>query len=289
MKILHNCDLTAYNSYRILARCQTAYFPETPADVCELLCNQPSVPRHVIIGSGHNVILAREQYATPFIIFNGNLSHIQVGGETMTIGAGAFTKEVCETALAHALSGFEMFYDIPSSIGGAIVMNAGAKGEDIAGILETATYLETTTGQTATIPNQQANFRYRNSLFQDDPTKIILSATFRLRKGDPSRIRKKMEENKAARWARQPREYPNAGSVFKRPPGRFVGPMLDELGLKGHAHGGFRVSPKHSGFIENIGPGTGANLIALITDIQGRVRDRFEVELEIEQRIIDVA
>ncbi len=347
MRTIHNCDLTPFNSYHIPARCRVAYFPESTADVAEIFQTHLYGSPYIILGSGHNIILARDHYETPFLIFNGNLSQIAVNGENMTIEAGAFTKEVCEVALAHSLSGFEMFYDIPSSIGGAIVMNAGAKDEDIAGILETATYLDTrpvadhrpqTTdcrlahanqdnrpphpasriphpeshipnpesripnpasripypesripNPPITIPNHAANFRYRNSIFQDDPTKIVLSATFRLRKDDPTRIREKMEQIKAERWSKQPREYPNAGSVFKRPAGRFVGPMLDELGLKGHAHGGFRISPKHSGFIEKIGPGTGADLLALITDIQSRVRDRFEVELEIEQRIIDAA
>ena len=327
MKIIQNCDLTRFNSYRIPAHCRIAYFPESADDIAEYFSNHDTATRCVILGSGHNIILAREHYETPFIIFNGNASHIDVHGETMTIGAGAFTQAVCERAAAHALSGFEIFYDIPSSIGGAIVMNAGAKDEDIAGILETVTYLGTqaspspfyplhgdprsgrripssplgTPGSSLagepqpprtpnpeirTISNHQAGFAYRNSIFQDDPTKIVLSATFHLQKCDPSQIRAKMEQTKAERWAKQPREYPNAGSVFKRPAGRYVGPMLDELGLKGHSHGGFRVSPKHSGFIEKTGTGTGAQLLELIRDIQHRVRDRFCVELEIEQRII---
>ena len=350
MKTVHNCDLTQFNSYRISSRCRIAYFPESANDVADIFAQHPSGAPPVIIGSGHNIILARAYYETPFIIFHGNLNQIQISGETMTIGAGAFTQAVCEKALAHALSGFEMFYDIPSSIGGAVVMNAGAKDEDIAGILETVTYLDLPVPHLSpaspspfyplhgdplsgrripssppetpasppksptaasriphplpisafqdfscqhfsspaplTIPNHAANFRYRNSIFPEDPTKIVLSATFKLRKEDPERIRAKMYEIKAERWAKQPREYPNAGSVFKRPTGRYVGPMLDELGLKGHTHGGFRVSPKHSGFIEKIGPGTGSDLLALIADIQNRVRDRFDVELEVEQRII---
>lgn len=336
MKIRHNCDLTFYNSYRIPSRCKVAYFPESADDVRDFFLNHTSSHPPVILGSGHNIILAREDYETPFLIFNGNFNAIDVQGETMTISAGAFTKDVCEHALECALSGFEMFYDIPSSIGGAVVMNAGAKDEEIAGILETVTYLDLPVPQTAdrrpqtadhrpqtisnspkqpfartspsespclrgaeqqiptvwpqppiTIPNHAANFRYRNSIFQEDPTKIVLSATFRLRKEDPVRIRTKMEQIKAERWAKQPREYPNAGSVFKRPPGRFVGPILDELGLKGYARGGFRISPKHSGFIEKIGSGNGSDLLALIRDIQNRVRERFDVDLEIEQRLID--
>jgi len=287
MKVIHNCDLTRFNSYRIPARCRIAFFPESADDIADLYRTYTSGPLPIIIGSGHNIILARDNYESPFVIFNGNLSRIEVSGESMTIGAGAFTESVSEIALAQALSGFEIFYDIPSSIGGAVVMNAGAQDEDIAGIIETITYLDTPTGLIRTITRHEANFRYRNSIFQNDSTKIVLSATFRLRKGAPTLIRKKMERTKAERWSKQPRAHPNAGSVFKRPAGRYVGPMLDELGLKGHTRGGFRISPKHSGFMEKIGPGKGSDLLALITDIQSRVRDGFHVELEIEQRIID--
>lgn len=287
MKTIHNCDLTGFNSYNIPARCRVAYFPESVADIVCLFRNHLSDSSYVVLGSGNNIILAREHYETPFIIFNGNLAYIDVSGEIMTIGAGAFTKNVCEVALAHALSGFEMFYDIPSSIGGAIVMNAGTKDGEIADILETVTYLDVRTGRIATLPNEQAGFRYRNSIFQENSSKIVLSATFRLRKSDPVTIREQMEQSRAERWAKQPRDYPNAGSVFKRPAGRYVGPMLDELGLKGYSNGGFRVSLKHSGFIQKVGTGTGCDLLALIKDIQCRVYDRFEVNLEIEQRIID--
>ncbi len=287
MKVIHNCDLTRFNSYNIPARCRIAYFPESAADLAEIFRSHLSHTKPIILGSGHNIVLAREHYETPFIIFHGNLSKIEVRNETITIEAGAFTQAVCEFALAHSLAGFELFYDIPSSMGGAIVMNAGYPEEDISGILKTVTYLDTQTHQINTIPKKEAGFHYRNSLFQNDPTKIVISADVQLRKDNPTHIREKMDRIKAERWAKQPREYPNAGSVFKRPNGRYVGPMLDELGLKGHTHRGFRVSPKHSGFIENIEQGSGRDLLALIKDIQGRVYDRFGITLETEQRIID--
>lgn len=287
MKTIYQCNLADFNSYRITSRCRVAYFPESIEDLQTIFQCIDTKSSYVLIGSGHNVILAREEYQSPFIIFNGNASQIAIQQNHLTAGAGAFTKDVCEMAATYALSGFEMFYDIPSSIGGAVVMNAGAKDEDIAGILESATYYDINTKTITTLPNEVIGFRYRNSLFQNDPSKIIMSATFRLQKGDPLVIREKMNGIKAERWSKQPRDYPNAGSVFKRPSGRFVGPMLDELGLKGHAVAGFRISPKHSGFIEKVGSGNGSHLLELIDDIQNRVRQHFGVHLEIEQRIID--
>jgi UDP-N-acetylmuramate dehydrogenase len=283
MKIAHNCDLTGYNSYRIPARCRIAYFPESAEDVAGLFA---ALREYVIIGSGHNIILANESYETPFIIFNGNFSRISLHGERMHLEAGAFTADACELALAHHLSGLELFYDIPSSLGGAIAMNAGYPEEDIAGLTESIWYWDIPAAKCMTIAAAQAGFSYRNSIFQNDPTKIVLAATLCLRPGNPAEIRARMLQIKAERWARQPREFPNAGSVFKRPAGRYVGPMLDELGLKGFSCGGFRVSPKHSGFIEKTGAGTGRQLLDLITDIQLRVRQHFSIDLEPEQRII---
>lgn len=288
MKVLSPCDLTAYNSYRIAARCDVAYFPNTVEEVVGLMAGDLHATPYVLLGSGHNVILAKPHYRTPFLIFHGNLADVSVDGVRLTAGAGTFTQRLCETAAAHSLSGLEVFYDIPSSVGGAVAMNAGGHGEEICDVLAEATYLDVPTGHVIEASNEALQFRYRNSLFQRDPTKIVLSAAFQLRRGDPAAIRAKMEEIKALRWSKQPRQYPNAGSVFKRPPGRFVGPMMDELGLKGHAVAGFRVSPKHGGFIERTGPGSGADLLALIASVRGRVRDAYGLELDIEQRIIDV-
>ena len=113
-----------------------------------------------------------------------------------------------------------------------------------------------------------------------------MKAWFKLGKGNPAQIQARMEENKQIRWAKQPREYPNCGSVFKRPPGRFVGPMLDELGMKGFAIGGAKISEKHSGFIINTGNASGQDILALIAVAQNRVKEKFGIDLEVEQRII---
>lgn len=288
MHIQAPCDLTAFNSYRIAARCETAYFPDSAAEVAALLTGELRETPYVVLGSGHNVILARERYQTPFVIFNGNLNHLAVSGTRLIAGAGAFTRDVCELAAAHGLSGLEVFYDIPSSMGGAVVMNAGGHGREICDVLVHASYYDAATGRIVQAGNADLEFRYRGSLFLNDPTRIVLEVCFDLQPAAEAAIRERMAEIKAVRWEKQPRQFPNAGSVFKRPPGRFVGPMMDELGLKGVAVAGFRVSPKHGGFIERAGPGTGADLLCLIALIQERVQAAYGVGLEVEQRIIDV-
>jgi UDP-N-acetylmuramate dehydrogenase len=287
MRRITDCDLTGLNSYRIPARCAVAYFPESEADLITLTSELAGQP-FVLIGSGHNIILARQRYVTPFVIFNGNLDRIDIEGERVHVGAGVFTATLCDRVCEAGLSGLEVFYDIPSSIGGAVVMNAGAYGEEIGDRIETIRYLDQHSGIAAEMKAADAGFTYRNSVFQQDNRKIVTGATLRLTPGNPAAIREKMETIKADRWAKQPRDYPNAGSVFKRPQGKFVGPMVDELRLKGKQVGGFRVSPKHGGFIEKVGPGTGADLLQLIGELKSQIDQAFEVDLEIEQRIIDV-
>ncbi len=289
MKTVSACDLTPYNSYRIPAQCETAYFPDTIEDVLTLATQTLRDRPYVLLGSGHNVILARTQYRTPFVIFNGHMDWIRVRNTQIETGAGAFTKNLCEVAAAHHLSGLEVFYDIPSSMGGAVVMNAGGHGEEMAERIARITYLDVPAAAIRECDAAGAEMTYRNSRFQNQSTCIVLAVELTLTPGDPAAIREKMERIKAERWAKQPREFPNAGSVFKRPDGRFVGPMIDELKLKGLQVAGFRVSPKPGGFIERTGPGPGRDLLTLIQTIQERVYNAYAIELEIEQRVIDVA
>lgn len=189
-------------------------------------------------------------------------------------------------AQKHSLSGAEFFYDIPSSVGGAVVMNAGTKEGETKNILSKVRYLDLVDIQVKERHNEDLQLTYRNSVFQKQKDKVILKAWFQLQVGDAEEIKTIMEASKARRWEKQPREYPNCGSVYKRPPGRFVGPMLDELGLKGYRVGGAEISKKHSGFIINLGNATGEDILAIIKHTREQVKTTFGVDLEVEQRII---
>lgn len=284
MKIVDNLDLTNYNSYRIRAACRRAIFFDTEDEIYNYFLTNKS--RFILLGSGHNVILSKVYYNEDFIIFNGNFSRAQVQNQVIVAESGIFTSNLCELAHEAGLSGLEVFYDIPSSIGGAVVMNAGAGGEDIQGMLLKVRYLDLSDNKIKEIDKSLIEFEYRDSFFQRHTDKVILKVWIQLRKASKRVIREKMEAVKMARHAKQPRDLPNAGSVFKRPPGYYVGAMIDELQLKGMTVGGAKVSEKHGGFIVNYNNATGNDVITLIRIIQHKVYQHFGVILEIEQRII---
>ena len=283
MKTFNNFDLTKYNSYRLIASCDTAYFPDNEEDIISIF---NSDGRKIILGNGNNIILSKKWYDEEFVIFSDCFDKIVVKHSDITAEAGATMLQMSEKALEHALSGFEVFYDIPSSIGGAVVMNAGSGDEEIKDLLLKVRYLDLSDMEFKEITPDKMEFEYRNSIFQKKTDKVVMKAWFRLTPGNPEIIKAKMEEIKQKRWEKQPRNYPNCGSVFKRPSGLFVGPMLDELGLKGFTVGGASISDKHSGFIINSGFATGENILSLINLVQTRVREKFGVNLELEQRII---
>lgn len=285
MKVLTHFDLTNYNSYRIKATCDHAYFPEKEADVIEFYkINEP----FILLGSGHNVILSKDHYDINFLIFNGNYQNCTIDAPTGIIEAesGITMLELSELALENSLGGLEIFYDIPSSLGGAVVMNAGASGEEIKDILIKVRYLDLDDMNIKEIHKDDMNFEYRNSFFQRNTNKVILKVWLKLEQKEKKAIKLKMEIIKKQRWAKQPKEYPNAGSVFKRPKGYYVGAIIDELDLKGFTIGGAQISKKHGGFIVNFNGARGQDIIDIIAEVKKRVLQKFNVDLEVEQRII---
>jgi len=285
VKTEENFDLTNFNSYRIKAICKNAFFPEREEDFIKIYSGNTS--NNIIIGGGYNIIFAKEHYDDNFIIVGESFASITLEEDgVVAMEAGVNTKDFSEFALQHSLSGAEIFYDIPSSIGGAVVMNAGASGEEIKDILVKVRYLDLADMQIKEIDKEDIGYQYRNSLFQREKNQIVLKAWVKLQPADATEIKNKMETVKEARWSKQPKEYPNAGSVFKRPPGHYVGPMIDELQLKGYRIGGAEVSKKHGGFIVNVENATGHDIISVIKYVQDRVKEKFNVDLEIEQRII---
>lgn len=283
MKAYKNFDLTNYNGYRVKSRCMNAFFPQNEQDIIELY-NKKS--NYILLGSGHNIILSKDYYNQDFIIFNGNFNKVEANLNQINAEAGATIQKISETAEENGLKGLEFFYDIPSSIGGAVVMNAGTKEGETKNFLYKVRYLDLKSMSIKEKLKHDLDLDYRTSIFQQKKYKIILKAWFNLPKGDPSEIRKIMNSSKDRRWSKQPRDFPNCGSVFKRPPGMFVGPMIDDLGLRGYNIGGAQISKKHSGFIINIGGATGEDILKLIKYIQQKVKAKFNIELKVEQRII---
>src|SRR5690554_454868 len=285
MKVLSDFDLTNYNSYRIKSICKRAYFPETEGHVITFY---KEIKSFVLLGSGHNVILSKEYYDSNFLIFNGNYQNVSIDENTGLVEAEAGITMLKLSELAHdkGLSGLEIFYDIPSSLGGAVVMNAGASGEEIKDVLVKVRYLDLSDHTIKEILKEDISFEYRNSFFQKNSDKIVLKAWLQLQKGNKESISEKMETIKAQRWAKQPKNYPNAGSVFKRPKGYYVGAIMDELGLKGFTIGGAQISKKHGGFIVNFSQAKGQDILNIIKEVKRQVWEVYQVDLEVEQRII---
>jgi len=285
MLILEKFDLIKYNSYRLKACCAKAFFPDNEEDILEIFHEYPDTKK-IIVGNGNNIILSREWYDEYFIILNGCFNKVEVNDNVIIAEAGTTLLELSVIALQNSLAGLEIFFDIPSSVGGAVVMNAGAGGEEIKDLIIKVRYLDLEDMQIKERFGDNLEFKYRNSFFQKHTDKLVLRAWFQLVNHDTEAIRTKMEINKQTRWAKQPREYPNCGSVFKRPTGQFVGFMLDKLGLKGFTVGGARISEKHSGFIINTGDAKGSDILAIISEVKKRVNREFKIDLEIEQKII---
>lgn len=285
MKVYKNFNLKDFNSYKLEAYCSRAIFPETEQEIVSVYEN--SNDKNIfILGNGNNVILSKLRYDEEFIIFNGNYNKVVVKENLIVAQAGATMSDVSELALQNGLEGVEIFYDIPSSVGGAVVMNAGADGEEIKDILVKVRCYNTLTNEFCELSKLEIGYEYRKSIFQQKPHLIVTKAWFELQCGEKDTIKAKMESIKESRWSKQPREFPNAGSVFKRPKGYYVGALIDDLGLKGYTIGGAKISEKHGGFIINFNKAFGQDILGIIEFVQQRVKENYGILLEVEQKVI---
>ncbi len=282
MKKYNKFDLLNYNSYRIKAIAENAYLPENTDDILNLLS---SLENYYLIGNGSNIILSKPIYEEDFIIIRENLSNIDVSNNEIYVESGAILKDVADIARENELSGMEMFYDIPGTIGGAVVMNAGACGEAISDLIEDVFFVDIQTRKMGKVKKDELKWGYRKSEFQNGE-KIITGASLKLKKGNKLDIIKKTAEIIEKRHSMQPWDMPSAGSVFKRPEGHYVGKMVEELGLKGYRIGGMKISEKHAGFIVNCGNGTGEDVLKIVDFVKAKVKEKYNITLELEQIII---
>jgi UDP-N-acetylmuramate dehydrogenase len=201
------------------------------------------------------------------------------------VSSGTLLHTIVEASVDYELSGLEFAVGIPGSMGGAVTMNAGAYGGDIGSLVRRAE-VATTDGTTQWISSEEAQFSYRNSLFLSRDDLLILNVEIVLEPGDKNRIRQVMMEHLKQREEKQPLDMPSAGSAFRRPTGRYVGAMIEELGLKGFSCGGAMVSPKHAGFIVNHGGATAKDVLTLMDIIKQKVYENYGVVLEPEIIVI---
>lgn len=243
------------------------------------LCQKDEVP-YYILGNGSNLLVGDKGYRGVVIQIYKEMNKIEVQDECILVEAGALLSRIGSVALEAELSGFEFAAGIPGTIGGAVVMNAGAYGGEMKDVLEKVTVL-TPDGEVKELSNAELELGYRTSIVAKKGY-IVLNAVIKLNTGDKEAIRERMNELKVQRTTKQPLEYPSAGSTFKRPTGYFAGKLIQDAGLRGFQVGGAQVSEKHCGFVINKDNATAADIVELMRQVSAIVKDKFGVELEPE-------
>lgn len=282
--ILFNEPLKQYTYTKVGGAADYLAFPRNQYELKRIVtfANAQEIP-WMVLGNSSNIIV-RDGGIEGFVIMFDQFHDIRVNGYVIEAEAGAKLIDVTHVARYHSLTGFEFACGIPGSIGGAVYMNAGAYGGEIAHILQSCKVL-TPEGEIKTLTVEELAFGYRHSKIQETGD-VVISAKFALAPGNYDQIDQEMVRLTHLRELKQPLEYPSCGSVFKRPVGHFAGQLISEAGLKGHRIGGVEVSEKHAGFMINVDHGTAKDYEDLIAHVIAKVEKSAGVTLEREVRII---
>ena len=282
--ILENEAMSKHTTFRIGGNADMFVSPKVSqvADIMKL-AKEYDVPV-TIIGNGSNLLVGDKGIRGLVLSFGKDAEEIQVDGNCMVVSAGALLSKIAAEAAKHSLTGLEFAAGIPGTLGGAIVMNAGAYDGEIKDVLISATIL-TPDGDVLELSNSELDLSYRHSCIPENGY-IVLGAILELMPGDEVQIREKMADFKNRRIEKQPLEYPSAGSTFKRPEGHFAGKLIQDAQLRGYTVGGAQVSEKHCGFVINKGDATAQDIVQLMDDVKRIVLDKFQVELEPEVKMI---
>lgn len=285
-KIEKNAPLKDRTTFKIGGNCDLLVHMNGEESFLRLvpLAENLGVP-YYIFGKGSNLIVDSDGISGVVFLSGKEFSEIvSVDGNNLVCQAGAPLVQICNKALEQGLSGLEFAYGIPGTLGGTVFMNAGAYGGEIKDVVSSVKAMNRQ-GNIKVYSNSELDFSYRHSRFCQSG-EIILSAEIKLRKGEKSEIKTKMEELMEKRRSKQPLEYPSAGSTFKRPEGNYAAALIEQCGLKGVHVGGAEVSEKHSGFIINKGNATFTELMELIRIVKDTVRKKTGYSLECEPLII---
>lgn len=246
-------------------------------------CGEYQIP-YLVIGNGSNLLVSDRGIRGAVIEIGKNISAIRVEEGRIYAEAGALLSKTAHTALEHGLTGMEFAAGIPGCMGGAVVMNAGAYGGEMKDIIASVTVL-TKQGEEKKLRVEELDLSYRHSCIPQQEY-LVLEAELALQPGKQEEIRARMEELKAKRNAKQPLEYPSAGSTFKRPEGYYAGKLIMDAGLRGFQVGGAAVSEKHCGFVINKEQASATDIYRLMQEVQQRVQQQFGVKLEPEVKMV---
>lgn len=276
--------LAPYTSYRIGGPSTLFVAPSTEEAVGAVLrvLHEESVTPF-ILGRGSNLLVSDEGWKGVTLYIGEPLSGWDFDGTRADVRAGTLLIDFIREAVSRGLTGMELMAGIPGGVGGGLRMNAGAFGQEIEATVREVRGFRPD-GRSVTLDRSAIEFGYRTA---PELTRVIITgASFEFEREDPEVLRGRMEDVLALRAQKQPLEYPSCGSVFKRPPGYYAGALIEEVGMKGHRHGNVQVSPKHAGFIVNLGGARAAEVRELMEMVAGKVRERFGVELQREVKWI---
>lgn len=236
---------------------------------------------YVLLGNGSNILISDEGIRGVAISIEKHFAEITLDDGIITAGAGVRLSKFVDFCVRHRFAGSEMLAGIPGTLGGAVIMNAGAYGGEISDHLVDVTVLRE--GEITMLRKEKAGFRYRGSDLRGD---IVLSARFRFPEGDEEELRIRRKELLLKRNAAQPVNYPNAGSIFKNPEGDHAARLIEQCGLKGYTIGAAQVAQLHANFIINTGGATAADVLALISHVRSTVEQQTGVALELEIQLL---
>lgn len=234
----------------------------------------------VVLGNGSNVLVSDEGYPGVILQISEKMKDIRVEGTCIVAQAGALLSQVARAAYEHGLTGLEFSSGIPGTVGGGVVMNAGAYGGEMRHVVTKVTVVNPD-GEVLELDNETMEFGYRYSIIRNQPF-VVTEVTFQLKEGVQDEIKAVMDDLASRRREKQPLEYPSAGSTFKRPEGHFAGELIMNADLRGFRVGGAQVSEKHCGFVINADNATAADVMGVICEVQARVKEKFNVDLEPE-------
>ena len=276
--------LSRYTFTKTGGRAEYLAFPKNLDELRQLLLVAKAEKLPItVIGNASNLII-RDGGISGLVVILTAMNEISVKDDQVIAQAGARIIDTAFAAANNGLTGFEFAAGIPGSVGGGVFMNAGAYGGEVKDVVDKVTVI-TRNGELKEYSNQEMNFSYRNSRIQSSD-EIVVVAKFKLKHGNKLTILDQMHYLNALRRYKQPLEYPSCGSVFKRPKGHFVGPMIIKAGLQGTQIGGAQNSMKHAGFIVNKGGATATDYLKLIHFIQEKIKEKYGISLETEVRII---
>ena len=277
--------MSRHTTFKIGGPADYFLMPDKDTDVGRIvkICKESAIP-YFILGNGSNLLVGDGGYRGAVIQIYKNMSAVTVEGTKITVQAGALLSSVAAAAKNAALTGFEFAGGIPGTMGGAVVMNAGAYGGEMKDVLTEVTVMDEE-GEIVTLPADKLELGYRTSIIKTAGY-IVLEAKLQLKEGNPEVIRETMKDLTIRRTTKQPLEYPSAGSTLMRPEGYFAGKLIMDSGLAGYQVGGAQVSEKHCGFVINAGGATARDVRTLMDNVRDIVYKKYGVTLEPEVKFL---